>query len=209
MVVSPALAAYDPDHMDPSLLTDRLLGQTRHRSVLRDGVIFRAGSPARAVWHLLSGSIGLFRYGRGGEAVAIHQAQAGEYFAEASLHSERYHCTAVALRPSEVVELPAPAMRDLLASDPDFSREWIETLSRQLRQARLRVERLSLRSAQERVRHLLLTEGTGPRHRYVLPTTLKDLAATLGLTHEALYRSLAEMERQGLIRRRTGEISLA
>ena len=38
--------------------------------------------------------------------------------------------------------------------------------------------------------------------------TLKDLAAELGLTHEALYRALAALERSGAIIRGKGKITL-
>ena len=42
-----------------------------------------------------------------------------------------------------------------------------------------------------------------------LQGTLKDLAAELGLTHEALYRTLAALERSGEIKRAKGKITLA
>jgi DNA-binding MarR family transcriptional regulator len=41
-----------------------------------------------------------------------------------------------------------------------------------------------------------------------VPGTLKDLAAELGLTHEALYRTLADMAAAGEIERLTGKIKL-
>ncbi len=51
------------------------------------------------------------------------------------------------------------------------------------------------------LRHLLHTEGQGPQCTVHWPGHLKDLARHLGLTHEALYRTLATMERDGLIER--------
>jgi DNA-binding MarR family transcriptional regulator len=66
------------------------------------------------------------------------------------------------------------------------------------------VERLSLRSAAERVLHLLGSEGRGPRREYQPPASLKDLARDLALTPEALYRTLAQLERDGVIERRDG-----
>jgi CRP-like cAMP-binding protein len=41
-----------------------------------------------------------------------------------------------------------------------------------------------------------------------LPSTLKDLAAELGLTHETLYRTLSEMSARGEIARLNGKIRL-
>ncbi len=38
--------------------------------------------------------------------------------------------------------------------------------------------------------------------------TLKDLAGELGLTHEALYRTMAALARKGEIKRGRGKITL-
>jgi CRP-like cAMP-binding protein len=43
----------------------------------------------------------------------------------------------------------------------------------------------------------------------VLRGTLKDLAAEIGLTHEALYRTLAALERSGEIKRKGEKIMLS
>jgi DeoR/GlpR family transcriptional regulator of sugar metabolism len=43
----------------------------------------------------------------------------------------------------------------------------------------------------------------------LLRGTAKDLAAELGLTHEALYRALSELAAQGEIERLEGKIRLA
>ena len=100
-----------------------------------------------------------------------------------------------------MLRCPVAAIRQLLESDADFAAQWLSLLGRQLRSLRSRVERLSLRSAAERVRHLLVSEGRGPRHEVVVEGTLKDLARRLGLSHEALYRTLATLEREGVIER--------
>ena len=172
------------------------------RSCAAGTTVFRAGSPTHSVFYVETGAVRLLRFGRAGEEVVLHDARAGEFFAEASLDSARYHCDAVASEPSELLQLPADALRGLLEVDHAFARQWATLLARQLRDVRSRVERLSLKSAAERVRHLLVCEGQGPRCELVLDGTLKDVARRLGLTHEALYRTLATMERNGVIERR-------
>jgi CRP-like cAMP-binding protein len=170
--------------------------------------VFRMGAAARHVHFLAEGRVTLSRFGPQGEDVAIHAARAGEFFAEASLHSERYHCTAVVAQPALVASVPSDELRALLRRDAEFAMQWLAIVWRQLRQARTRVERLCLKGARERVRHLLLTEGTGATHRYTLHGSVKDLAVDLGLTHEALYRTLAAMEREGAIARDAGMLVL-
>lgn len=170
--------------------------------------IFRTGSATHSVFFVDSGAVRLVRYGRAGEEVMLHDARAGEFFAEASLDSARYHCDAIASEPSELLRVPAAALRDLLDADREFARQWVALLARQLRAVRTRVERLSLKSAAERIRHLLVSEGRGKLREVVLNGTLKDLARDLGLTHEVLYRTLAAMECEGVIERGNGVLRL-
>jgi CRP-like cAMP-binding protein len=195
--------AYDLNHMDAtrSGLPPALLALASEQVLESGAALFQATSPASAVFFLVVGTIRLVRFGRDGEEIPIHQAYAGEFFAEASLYGDRYHCNAIAIQASTVLALPARDVRRLLEHDRRFSGYWVETLARQLRASRARVERLCLKRAHERVRHLLLTEGTGPQHRYALRGTLKELALYLGLTHEALYRTLADMQRAGDLER--------
>jgi CRP/FNR family transcriptional regulator, dissimilatory nitrate respiration regulator len=163
--------------------------------------VFRSGTPTHSVFYVENGGVRLVRYGRAGEEVVLHDARAGEFFAEASLDSSRYHCDAVASEASDLLQFPSTVLRQLLDADRAFSRQWTNLLARQLRTVRTRVERLSLKSASERVRHLMVSEGRGPRCEVKLPGTLKDLARSLGLTHETLYRTLASLEREGVLER--------
>ncbi len=178
------------------------------RRVEAGGSIFRVDTPARHVYFLVSGRVALNRFGPSGEEVAIHVAGPGEFFAEASLHAERYHCTAVALDDSDVAAIASADLRARIQSDPQFAMVWLESVASQLRQVRARVERLSIKSAAERVRHLLLTEGRGKTPTYTLRGTARELAGQLGLTHEALYRVLAAMQKEGTIARTRREIVL-
>ena len=73
---------------------------------------------------------------------------------------------------------------------------------------RTRIEQRNIRSARERVRNFLALNVGADRRTVALRGTLKDLAAELGLTHEALYRTLAVLERAGEIRRAKGKITL-
>jgi CRP-like cAMP-binding protein len=173
----------------------------RRRPLAAGTVLFRTGDPARHVFALVRGQVVLRRVGVAGEDIVIHVAQAGECFAEASLHGGRYHCTAEATGAAEVAAVPAEALRARLQDDPAFALAWSALLAQQLRRARARVERLCLRSAADRVLHLLQTEGRGSDCSYTPRGTLRALAAELGLTPEALYRTLAALQRGGRLQR--------
>jgi CRP-like cAMP-binding protein len=73
---------------------------------------------------------------------------------------------------------------------------------------RTRLQQRNIRSARERVRQFLAL-SCDRQGRYVeLHGTVKDLAAEIGLTHEALYRALAALERAGEIERAGNRIML-
>lgn len=192
--------AYDLNHMTTySSLPPVLQALARPQPFGVGDMVFRMGGLADGVYFLKTGAVRLNRYGPGGEEVSIHHATAGEFFAEASLLTERYHCSAIATRDSVVELLPSDKLRQLLKSDPQFALQWADILSRQLRRTRANVERLCLKGAEERLRHLLLTEGRGPSGKLEIPGTAKELAAYLGLTHEALYRTISSMKKNGTL----------
>ena len=75
---------------------------------------------------------------------------------------------------------------------------------------RTRLEQRNIRSARERVRHFLaLNVGDDGRTVDLSGVTLKEVAAELGLSHEALYRTLSALERAGEIRRAGSTITLS
>ncbi|MEO9101884.1 MAG: hypothetical protein ABI212_03680 [Burkholderiaceae bacterium] len=73
----------------------------------------------------------------------LHEALAGEFFAETLPDSPQYHYDAVAAEPSDVLHCPADAMKLMLQIDSAFARQWASLLAPQLRQARTRIERIS------------------------------------------------------------------
>ena len=60
--------------------------------------------------------------------------------------------------------------------------------------------------AKDRVLHLINSEGQNGS--YAATTGLKSLAGELGVTHEALYRTLAVLEKAQVIRRAEGVLVL-
>lgn len=171
--------------------------------------LFRLGDRTFGLCEVITGRVRLARVDRSGREIVLHVAGPGETLAEASLFSPQYHCDAIASTDATVRIYPK---RDVLAAfdnSPRAARAFTETLARQVMNLRTRIEQRNIRSARERVRHFLML-NVGPDRRTVdLRGTLKDLAAEIGLTHEALYRTLAALERSGEISRKGERIRLA
>lgn len=170
--------------------------------------LFRLGDKAAGLCEIVSGRVRLVRVDRGGQEAVLHVAGPGETIAEASLFSPTYHCDAIASTPALIRLYPKKAMLDAFARDPQAVQAFAAMLARQVMKLRARLEQRNIRSARERLLHHLALNAGADGRTVVLRGTLKELAAELALTHEALYRTLAALERAGEIKRTTGKIVL-
>jgi CRP-like cAMP-binding protein len=205
MVSPPNLAAASPLEWLPPALAAR----ARRRALAAGEALFRQGDRALAIYAVESGRLRLVRHTVDDRLAVLHTARAGELFAEAALFASTYHCDAVAAAPAAVRIYPK---RDLLAAfraDAVLAERFMAQLARQIHGLRARLEERNIRSARERVLHHLALAADRATRRVALDGTLVDLAAELGLSHEALYRTLAALEREGSIVRSREAITLA
>lgn len=177
--------------MPPSL---RELAKARHFAAHH--AVFQTGNPVCSIYLVVTGEVRLVRFSRNGGEVILQRSRRG-FVAEASLDSQLYHCTAVASEPSDLLEFPADAFRTALHDSSDFRAAWQLQLSQELRKLRAQCERLSLHRAADRIAHYIHAEGVDGC--LTLQQPRKAWAAELGLTHEALYRTLRRMQDEGLI----------
>ena len=169
---------------------------------LRPGqVLFHSGSKSNGLYEVVSGTVRLVRTDRNGREAVLQVACAGESLAEASLFSPTYHCDAIATTEAVVRLYPKTLLLAELQRDPEIAKSFAAILARQVMALRARLERRNIHSARDRVRHFLTVNVGADARTVVLPGTIKELAADLGLTHEALYRTLARMEADGEITR--------
>lgn len=167
--------------------------------------LFATGARPAHLFFIERGEAVLERPGLHGELVVLQRTRRG-FIGEASLQFERYHCDSRVLTDAHITRVPVASVRAALASDPTFASRWIGMLNREVRRLRLQCERLALHRVQDRILHLLATEGEAGR--YPVPGGLKSLAAELGVTHEALYRALAALEEAGRVAREDSVLRL-
>lgn len=170
--------------------------------------LFRLGDKAVGFYEVVSGRVRLVRVDRVGRETVLHVAGPAETLAEASLFSGHYHCDAVANTDATVRVYPKRQVVSVFEKDQKALKTFTAMLAHQVMSLRTRLQQRNIRSARERVRQFLAL-NIGPDGRSVeLHGTLKDLAAEIGLTHEALYRALAALERAGEIKRAENKIVL-
>jgi CRP-like cAMP-binding protein len=180
----------------------------KDRKLKAGEVLFRLGDKTIGLCEVIAGRVRLARVDRSGDEVVLHVAGAGETLAEASLFSPQYHCDAIANTKATVRVYPKREVLAAFERNPKAARSFSAALAHQVMDLRTRIEQRNIRSARERVRHFLTLNAKANGRVVELRGTLKDLAAELGLTHEALYRTLAKLERSGEIRRNHKKITL-
>ncbi len=181
-------------------------------SVVRDlaagEVLFRQGDLAAAIYRVERGRLRLVRRTLDDHLVILHTARRGEFFAEASLFADAYHCDAVAAAPSQIRVYPKAAVMAALRTEPALAEAFMARLARQLQDLRARMELRNIRSARERVLQYLRLRAGRRGHKIAVEGRLQDIAAEIGMTREALYRTLAALEAEGSLTRLDTEIEL-
>ena len=188
---------------------DWLPAAIRERSMSRaleaGETLFRQGDKTFAIFEVEHGRVRLIRHAIDQHPIVLHNARRGDLFAEAALFAERYHCDAVAAVASRVRVYPKRPLLAAFRADPALGERFMAVLAHQIHALRARLEERNIRSARQRLLHHLALAVGPDRRTMPLDGTLIDLAAELGLSHEALYRTLAVLEKDGAIRRtRTG-----
>ena len=184
-------AAWPPSLEARSAVRDLALGE----------LLFQQGDRAAAIYKIESGRLRLIRRTVDDHLVILHAARRGEFFAEASLFAEVYHCDAVAAAPSRVRVYPKAIVMEALRTDPALAEAFMARLARQLQELRARMELRNIRSARGRVlQYLRLRAGIQGRS-IAIEGQLQDIAAEIGMTREALYRALAALETEGHLTR--------
>lgn len=183
----------------PTALSDFapwLLAIADHLTEPAGKVLFRTDDKPTKLYFVREGEAVMSRTSADGGLVLLQRVRTG-FLAEASLMSPRYHCEGLCQTDCALMAFPVEAFRRAIDEHPGTRWAWIDILSQESKKQRSRIERLALKTVRERLLHLILTEGMDGR--YVLPDTRLQLAADLGVTPEALYRTLASLQRDGVL----------
>jgi len=184
------------------------LKAVKTRDLAATEVLFRQGDPAAAIFGVEDGRIRLVRHTVDDHLAVLHTVGKGEMVAEAALFSETYHCDAVASTPTRVRVYPKSETLQALLKDPAMAVSFMSSLAHQVQDLRTRLEQRNIRSARERVTQFLRLSADARDGSVPVKGTLMDLAGEMGLSHEALYRTLATLESEKTITRTKNKIVL-
>jgi CRP/FNR family transcriptional regulator, dissimilatory nitrate respiration regulator len=184
-----------PDFFPPALCQ-----AVRTVSLRKDKWLFRRGDAATDVFFVQSGELLALRPQFDGSTAVMLRARAGEFFAEAALSALAYNCDALCQADSTLLALPIPTFRAVLQNVPEFTLYFSQYQAVRLQRQCCRLERLSLKKADDRVLHLLACEA-GADGWLRWPGTVRTLAEELALDPATLSRTLSALERAGKLQR--------
>lgn len=173
-----------PEPLDQ--LDDRYLSP---RELKAGDTVFFEGDKAQGVYFVQQGAVNLSRVSASGHRVLIFRARAGDTFAEASLFSETYHCSAEAVAQTTVIECQKSAVLKQMEACLLFNQGLAKRLAQQVIWNRRQVELLSIRAADERVL-VAIQDG-------LLVADIQSFSQQIGLAPETVYRSLKKLSDTG------------
>jgi CRP-like cAMP-binding protein len=178
-----------------------LQARSRLRPLQRGHTLFLQGQPAVSFFLVVEGWITVYRATPEGGRTVLHLLRRGETFAEpAALTLGHYPATAEAATDSVVLELPANLLEQAVRKDAETAMRVIAALSRRLHGLIGELERLTVKSAAQRVACFLLDltpRDVGPA-MVALPFDKRLVAARLGMQPESLSRALGRLRRYGV-----------
>jgi CRP-like cAMP-binding protein len=90
---------------------------------------------------------------------------------------------------------------DTVRTDPTLAEVFMARLARQIQELRARMELRNIRSARDRVLQYLRLRAGGDGRSIAIEGQLQDIAGEIGMSREALYRTLAALEAEGRLTR--------
>jgi CRP/FNR family transcriptional regulator/CRP/FNR family cyclic AMP-dependent transcriptional regulator len=189
-------------------LTDRevdtVLDVMRERTIPRGTTVFHQFDSGGGLYLILAGAVKITRTGRDGREVTVAVLNEGNFFGEMSLlDGQPRSASATALQAVRMLVLDREHFQRYVLAQPRIVAKLLRELSKRLRGADQAIENLALGSVRDRLCHLLghlgrHAPGGGPGPIERAPTH-QELAEMIGSSRETVTRTLAALEREGLI----------
>lgn len=171
-------------------------------------VLFHRNEMSRAIYVVKTGQVRLLHYTASGQSISHYAVYAGEICSEIALFLDNYTCTAVVEVPTQVLVFPKQAFLNTVQQNQNFALAFMKQLSYRVHTTKAILELRSIRSAQERVLHYLRLIVPPEQNTVVLEQPLKNIASDLGISPEALSRTLTQLATIGAIARQKRQITL-
>lgn len=187
---------------------DELAARAVQRRYRKGSVVFVQGEQGERCFVILSGSVKISAFHPDGREVVLAVLGPGDVFGELSPFDQAPRSAdAKAIENSELLSLDAAALCGAISKHPEIGIALLRVLSRRLRQANESFQDVAFFDVPGRVARRLadLAAHHGVPHAsgvlVDLPISQEQLAQMIGATRESVNKSLAALQRQGLVNR--------
>ncbi len=194
--------------------TDSVLALMRGQKVRKGGIVFHQFDESGGLYLTFEGSVKISRIGREGREVTIAILREGNFFGEMSLFDgQPRSATATAITASRFLVLDRESFLKSMLTMPGIVAKLLQELSKRLRAANQNIENLALGTVFDRLFHFLSHLGrqfekAGGETVITARPTHQELAELVGSSRETVTRTLASMEKRGLVTLHKREIVL-
>jgi CRP/FNR family transcriptional regulator, cyclic AMP receptor protein len=193
-------------------LTAALASVATRRKLVDRELLYQRGEPGTELFGVHSGYLRLSVSNSDGMEGFVGYYGPGTWFGEVSIFDELPRPTdAYAVGPTEVLVVPAAALRQILDLNPLWYRDFARVLCNKLRFALAHIEStvlpISVRIG-SRLLDLAQVYGLPSQDGLRLKLSQEDLARMLGVTRQSINKELRGFERDGWLSLHRGEIIL-
>ncbi len=168
-------------------------------------LVFSEGDPAAGFYIIRSGKIKIFKLSAEGKEQILHIFSKGEPVGEVPVFTGgRFPAFAEALIPTQTLFFSQTRFRNLIQDNPAIALRLLGILARRLQHFTVMIDDISLKEVPARLaRYLLhLSKLQNDTSEVRLDVSKTQLASLLGTIPETLSRTLARLNRHGLIQTR-------
>lgn len=191
---------------------DRLI--KRRRTLKKGEILYRFGDPLQSLYAIRTGALKTTGLIEDGRAQVTGFYLPGELLGIDAINSDKHPCSAEALEPSEVCEIPFPLLEELATKIPGLQHQLLRIMSREIVRDEEMLMLLGRMTAEERLASCLMSFSRrlerlgGAPEEFKLSMSRQDLGDYLGLALETVSRLLSRFHDEGLISVHGRQISL-
>ena len=177
----------------------------RTRKLKKGDFLYRVGDPLSSLYAVSKGSIKTCELSASGQIQITGFHLTGELVGVDGISTERHHCDAIALEPTELCELPYEDLESVSHKVPSLQHQLFKLLSREIVQDGELLLMVGKMNAEERLATSLLSFSrryarlglSGTQFR--LSMSRQDLGDYLGLALETVSRLFSRFQDEGLL----------
>lgn len=185
--------------------------QKKPRLYKKKNDIYRVGEMPLYVYFVAKGKIKTIRINEDGKELITGIYSQGEYFGyEALLKNTEHTDNAEAMEDSEIITMPKDEFFQLVYSNREIAKKFIELLSNKVDEKEEMLLHLAYNSVRQRTAEALigLNEKFNPEHdeTFELSVSREDLANLVGTATESVIRVISDLKDEGIISTKSGKI---